>query len=233
MGNGITGDHAVGLLEKAGLKQSDADRVHVRAGEHFFRQGERARYVFLLVEGRAKLLQVGANGQEVLLRSLDEGDFFCAAALGGRPRYESSAQAVEDSVAVRIEVEALSRSIRESPAIAREIVNSLVQHVCNLQNRFRDLATEAVPQRLAKALLGLSEPENGAANGRPHEIFVSGHELADLAATTSFTVSRWVSKWCAAGVLRRTRESILLVDLERLRGIAEGTQDPDASEGDE
>lgn len=245
MANNLSGSQAISMLERAGLKQCDADRVHVRAGGYFFHQGERARHVYVLLEGRARLVEVTSSGQEVLLRALDEGDFFCPAALGGKLNYEATAQALDDSVAARIEVSVLARSMRESPVVAQEIILSLVNQMSDLQHRFRDLVTEGVPQRLAKALLSLAKPHGGngahrgnggngtnVESGSPPEIVATGHDLADLAATTSYTVSRWISKWCVAGLLRRTRESILIMDGDRLRGVAEGVESPNVSAPD-
>src|ERR1041384_7256051 len=50
----------------------------IEEGEFFFFQGDPARYFYILVTGRAKLLQTNPSGQQVNLRTLNEWQMFGA-----------------------------------------------------------------------------------------------------------------------------------------------------------
>jgi CRP-like cAMP-binding protein len=51
-------------------------------------------------------------------------------------------------------------------------------------------------------------------------IALSQEDLALIAGTTLFTVSRLLSKWQAAGMVRTGREEIVVKDVERLASIS-------------
>src|SRR5512138_290900 len=44
----------------------------VEEGEFFFFQGDPATYFYILIEGRAKLMQMNPSGQQVNLRTINE-----------------------------------------------------------------------------------------------------------------------------------------------------------------
>ncbi|NJC95893.1 MAG: cyclic nucleotide-binding domain-containing protein, partial [Anaerolineae bacterium] len=72
----------------------------VEEGEFFFFQGDPAKYFYILVSGKAKLLQSNPAGQQVNLRTINEWQMF--GALGAvRPDaiYPATAQALEPCTA--------------------------------------------------------------------------------------------------------------------------------------
>src|SRR5215207_811036 len=76
----------------------------IEDGEFFFFQGDPATYFYILVTGRAKLLQTNPAGQQVNLRTLNEWEIFGAlGAVRENALYPATAQALKPSTALAIE----------------------------------------------------------------------------------------------------------------------------------
>src|SRR5205814_7542559 len=65
----------------------------VKDGAFFFHQGDPAKVLYVLVEGRVKFTQVTPEGQQVLLRAIGPGETFGAVAALGDAFHPASGQA--------------------------------------------------------------------------------------------------------------------------------------------
>jgi CRP-like cAMP-binding protein len=84
-----------------------------------------------------------------------------------------------------------------------------------MEERYVEQCTEPVPIRLARTLMRLLG-QVGQPVAYGVLIALSQEDVALIAGTTLFTVSRLLSKWQAAGMLRTGREAIVVRDVERL-----------------
>ncbi len=195
----------------------------VEEDSFFFQQGDPAGRLFVLTEGRATLTQVTPEGQQITLRLLVPGQTFGALGLADRQAlYPASARALEDSRALAWET-ALFRSLAEKvPGMAFDLVGLMTAYIQEMQDRYRELATERVEQRLARALLRLT-----AQSGRKTEegvlidVALTRQDLAQMAGTTLFTASRMLSEWERQGLLSTGRERIVVKNPHGLVQIAE------------
>ena len=101
------------------------------------------------------------------------------------------------------------------------VTNILVARLHALQRRFCDLATERVPQRLARILISFAN-QDGKASAHKLLVGLSCEELSQMTGTTVFTVSRLLSQWNELGIIRTERRSVLVENLTDLIELAEG-----------
>src|SRR6266498_68326 len=88
----------------------------IEEGEFFFFQGDPATYFYVLVSGRAKLLQTNPAGQQVNLRIINEWQMFGAlGAVRENENYSATAQALEQSTALAIESSFLKEMMQTRP----------------------------------------------------------------------------------------------------------------------
>jgi CRP-like cAMP-binding protein len=87
-----------------------------------------------------------------------------------------------------------------------------------LEGRVHELATDRVPQRLAKILLRLILQGQGSA--RAAGIDLTGEDLAQMAGTTQGTVSRLLCDWAAQRIIQPERSAILAENLPGLIAMA-------------
>ena len=189
-------------------------------------QGELAEVFALVQVGHLKLAQVNQEGVESLVRFVGPGDCYGAIALVAGSRYPVSATAVEPSRALAWSRPVIVRFAERLPRLKSNILEEITRRMTGVLSVVQDLATERVPQRLARALLRLAE--HGGTR-TPSGIHVSHpitrQELADLTGTTLFTVSRLMSQWESDGLLRTGRGDVTIVDPEGLELAATGDSD--------
>jgi CRP-like cAMP-binding protein len=185
-------------------------------------QGEPADLFALVQVGHLKLAQVNAAGVETLVRFVGPGDCYGAIVLVANSRYPVSAIAVEASRALTWSRSTITAFADRLPRLKSNIFEEITRRMSGVLSMAQELGTERVPQRLAKALLRLAEHGGTrTADGVHISHPVTRQELADLTGTTLFTVSRLMSQWESAGLLRTGRGDVTIVDSEGLELAAD------------
>ena len=187
-----------------------------------FLEGDPIRHVVLLTSGSAKVMKLGQNGTEVILRIAGPGD---VVELTGRPaqdRHCSMAQALRASTALIWEASAFQALADRFPALRHNILKVVAKRLQELEERYREISTEKVATRLSRQLLRLFNQLGQRVNGNGTlKINLSREELAQMTGTTLFTVSRLLSEWKEHGVLTAGRECAYVHNIQALREFAD------------
>jgi CRP-like cAMP-binding protein len=122
---------------------------------------------------------------------------------------------MEQSTALVWDYSVLQGLMLQYPQIRKNISQILFSRLNELEERFREVATEKVAKRVALALLRLLKHIGKKVHGGV-EISLSREELAQMTGTTLFTTSRLLSKWGEMGYVLPRRESVLVRDPIRL-----------------
>jgi CRP/FNR family transcriptional regulator, nitrogen oxide reductase regulator len=191
--------------------------------DFFFLQGDPADHLFVLCKGRVKLTQINADGQQILLRIITPWTLFAAIALVGKDSpYPVSAQSAEESSALvwsRVEI---SKMLEKMPRLALNAMQALAGFVVEFQDRYRELATERVERRLARALLRLvTQSGRKTSEGVLIDLPLSRQDLAEMTGTTLYTVSRILSQWESRQLIVSGRERVVVCNPHGLVKIAE------------
>ncbi len=194
----------------------------IARGAIVFRQGDPAAALYVLTQGRVKVTQLTASGEEILLRFVGPGELFgCVTALGERV-YPATASAVAACAVLCWESDAIAALLDRCPRLSQNALRLVTGRVLELQDRVRELSTERVERRVARALLRLArqagrEVEDGVLIDLP----LSRQSLAGLTGTTLYTASRILSRWEQQGLIASSRERILIRYPHSLMTIAE------------
>ncbi|MEZ0369494.1 MAG: Crp/Fnr family transcriptional regulator [Candidatus Sericytochromatia bacterium] len=215
---GLAGEAIGQILQQANYSTHEAD-------SYFFHQGDRARQIYILLEGQIKVIQLTPEGQQVVMRMVNPIELFgCIAALAGG-EYPASAQATKDCVALCLSQDAIHGLMAVYPRMAINAFEIMVKRTHELQDRYRELATETVERRLAHTLLRLMDQNGMPRKGKIHlDMPLSRQDLAEMIGSTLFTVSRILSAWEARGLVEAGREKLTLVKPETLALIAEARE---------
>lgn len=214
--------------EGLGLVLAAARERRLDRQELCFRQDEPATLLYLLTAGRLKLTQLTPEGRQVILRFLEPGEMFGGMALFSQAVYPVTAEAAEPCELLAWDGPSMQRLIEQRPKIAMNVIEHLAALVQDLQHRVRELATERVEQRIARALLRLarhaaarSESKEGALEESPAPIHLTRQELGELTGATLYTVSRILSRWESEGLIASGRERVVLLKPGELARIAD------------
>ena len=193
----------------------------IEEGEFFFFQGDTAAYLYVLISGRAKLIQTNTAGQQVNLRTINEWQMFGAlGAVREGATYPASAQALEHSTALAIKSDYLHDLMQTRPYLSFDLMKLMTGYIQEMQERYRELATEKVERRIARVLLRLTA-QMGTKRDGAIELSFTRQELAEMSGTTLYTVSRILSDWERQGLVEAGRERVLIRNPHGVVRIAE------------
>jgi CRP-like cAMP-binding protein len=192
------------------------------AGEFFFNEGEPAEEFFVLTGGRVKLTQVTPEGHQVVLRLAGPGDAFGGAGAFGEPTYPITAEALEPSSALTWSSTSMRQLLETEPTVTLNAVHFVAARLHDLQRRHRELMTERVERRVARALLRLVQDAGRRVEaGVEIDFPVSRQDIAEMTGTTLFTVSRLLSGWEERGIVQSGRQRIVITRPHALVAIAD------------
>jgi len=210
-----------GILPQDYRRISATARVKEFArGEMLYLEGDSVEQVYLLTSRFVKITQLGPRGTEVILRLGVPGDVLGAVSLFSSGSHCTTAQALRLGYALVWEARVFKPLVESLPVLHQNMIRLTCGHLQELEERFRELATERVAPRVARQLVRLQEQIGRPANGLV-EIGLSREDLAQMTGTTLFTVSRLLSAWEARGLVNPRRESVTICDLQSLRKISE------------
>ena len=190
-------------------------------GEVMYIEGDSVRQVLLLMSGLVKITKLGPSGTEVILRLGGPGDVLGAAAPFSNETHGTTAQAFRLCRALVWDASVFQALVAPFPVLHRNMARIVGGHLLELEERFREMATEKVGPRVARQVVRLLEQIGRPVDGAV-EISVSREELAQMTGTTLFTVSRLFSAWEALGFVKPRREAVVIRNIESLRAIAKG-----------
>ncbi|MBV9436997.1 MAG: Crp/Fnr family transcriptional regulator [Acidobacteria bacterium] len=188
-----------------------------------FIQGQPVRQAFLVKSGCIKISLLGRDGREVILRLSGPGDVVGVVGMSARGSHTWSAQVVEDCSGFLWEASHFDLFFEQFPLIRRNLAAILSDRLSELEERFREIATERVGQRVAHEL-GRLFKKIGKPLDDGCEINLSREELAQMTGTTLFTVSRLLSAWEQQGFVCPKREAVLVRDVQRLLELGDNEQ---------
>ena len=188
--------------------------------EILFSQGQPVRNLILLESGSVKLTQLSSAGSEVLMWMSGSGEPLNVNADPISCNHTCSARAMEHCRALVWEYQRLQALLNQYPQLRKNISRILASRLQELEERFREVATERVAKRLAHTLLRLLKSV-GKPSREGIQVSLTREELAQMTGTTLFTISRVLSRWAEQGFVHPMRESVVVNDPQRLESVSD------------
>jgi CRP/FNR family transcriptional regulator, nitrogen oxide reductase regulator len=188
-------------------------------------QGGPADLFALIQIGHLKLCRTSAAGTETLVAVIGPGDCYAAIAPIPGSRYPVSAIALEPARVLTWPRQTIAALADRLPRLKTNMLAEISLRMSGVLAVVEDLATERVPQRLARALLRLAAHGYATRGGLEIAHPVTRQELADLTGSTLFTVSRLMAQWEGDGLLRSARGAVTVLDPEGLELVAAAEPD--------
>ncbi len=195
----------------------------VAKGAFIFHQGEPAEAFFIIIEGRVRLTQITANGDQVILRYFDPGDGVGIIAVLSEIDYPAYGEALKDCILLCWDRATARQLMVQIPLLALNGMEMMAGRFARLQRRYQEMATQRVEQRVAIALLRLVRQfGKRTEDGVLIDMQLSRKDLAEMTGTNLYNVSRILSKWEQDGVVRTGRKKVVLLKAHALVQLIEG-----------
>lgn len=167
-----------------------------------------------------KLTRPTLTGQDVLLDMLAPGEFFGSLSALGDAEYADTAQAQTACCILGIGTLDFQAILRQYPTIAIEVLNIVTGRLQTAQETIRQLSANSVESRVAAALLKLAEKLGEETKaGTLIQTPLSRQDLAEMTGTTTETVSRVLSHFRKAGLIRNGLRWVALTNRARLLAL--------------
>lgn len=140
---------------------SDATVSHHERGEMLFMQGDAARWIFVVLDGWAKVYRMTAAGEEAVVGIFTRGQNFAEAAAFTAGIYPASGEAVTEVRLLKIPARRVFDMIAEKPEIGLAMLGSTSQHLHLLVRQIEQLKAHTGAQRVAEFLVSLSPVRSG------------------------------------------------------------------------
>ena len=199
------------------ISSAGRERTFAR-DESIIIEGDAMCSVSMLTAGHAKTVRHSAVGKLVILHVAGPGDILDGLGYGLGSTHSVAAYALERCRTLTWDFAEFESLSQRFPALLRNSVRHLTQRMRMLEGRVHEFASERVPQRLAKVLLRLIAESGSSLDSAPVDL--SCEELAQMAGTTLFTVSRLLCEWASQGIIRPERNAILFENLPGLIAVA-------------
>ncbi len=200
----------------------DARTRPAEAGDTFFEEGDPATSFFVVRSGSVKLTQLSAEGHLVVLRLVGAGEAFGGVSAFGGDSYPVGAHAITQVSALEWSGSAMASLMERHPRLAMNAVRVVAARLHDLQVRYRELATEKVERRVARALVRLVQQSGRRVEGGVLiDLPLSREDVAQMTGTTLFTVSRLMSRWESDGIVEVGRQRMVVRKPHALLSIAD------------
>ncbi|MGD0913531.1 MAG: Crp/Fnr family transcriptional regulator [Terracidiphilus sp.] len=162
--------------------------VNLSRMQNFFSQGEAADSVFYLQCGHAKLTVASGNGKEATITLLAPGDFVGEESLASAGAlHTTTATAITDCTALKIERDAMLCSLHEEPALSEIFMAFLLARGMRIQSDLVEQLFNSSEKRLARILL-LMANSGGLADSEKLIQEITEESLAEKIGTSQESV---------------------------------------------
>ncbi len=199
--------------EVLGAVAAVAHERRYASDEIIFLEGEPCAGLFVVQSGRVKIFKTSPEGREQSLHFVEPGrSFNDVAVLDGGPN-PATVMAVEPTVCLVIDRDAMVRLVQTYPALAMAVIKSIAARARHLVGLVEDLSFRSVQARLAKLLL-----EQAQASGRRDQVprLMTQQEMAARLGTVREVVGRALRALEHRGIIRIQRHRIVILDREEL-----------------
>lgn len=194
--------------------------VWVAAGEAVFLAGRAEPRLFVVHEGRVKIVRTSAGGRGSIMRTLGPGQVGGELAFltGARPEHDAIAQ--QPSRLCLFADADLADLLRRFPGIGMGMLQTLASRLVSAERMVAALASADVGARIAAYLL--DSPTSWAAGHPTVHLPLAKKDVAALLGTTPESVSRTLAAFQADGLVRVRGANIDILDGAALEARAEG-----------
>ena len=167
--------------------------------------------LFIIVDGRVKVVLFSEAGREIILSVFKNKDFFGEMSLFDNHPRSANVITMKKSRVLMLKREDFVRFLKASPLAALNILAEMSKRLRRADEIISNLALLDVYGRVARVLLHLAREEGvEVEEGLKIESRPTQQEIASMAGTSRETVSRALSDFQRRGLIRTTGRSILL-----------------------
>lgn len=186
-----------------------------------FHEGNPCRWLYILRNGRVKLIKSSSTGRQIILKLVRPGGIIGEHAVFENTPYIFTAVAMEDSELCLIDKDELFGFLKTKPAVAFKLMSVLCSELKAVRRQLIEMAVKNARERMADLILSLAH-EYGIRRdkGTLLDISLTRDELGEMVGVTQETAIRLLSEFKENGLIDIYRRSIIVLDSNELKALA-------------
>jgi CRP/FNR family cyclic AMP-dependent transcriptional regulator len=180
-----------------------------KRGEKIVEQGRKSNSLFIMLTGRARVISMDNRGREVILATLQPGDYIGEMSLIDNEPHSASVQAEVQTDVLELARNDFARCLPENNSMAYAVMKGLVQRLRHADQQIESLALMDVYGRVARALLEFAVPDNAG-----HMIIrekISRSDIAKMVGASREMVSRVMKDLEERGFVETLENGAMLI----------------------
>jgi CRP/FNR family transcriptional regulator, cyclic AMP receptor protein len=209
-----------GKLSSAAIEHlgSYMKRRSLPRGAVIFTKGDPGTGLMGVLAGRVKISVPSAEGRDIVLNIIHEGEIFGEIALlDGHPR-TTDATAMTDCELMVIERRDFVPFLRSQPDLTMQIIETLCSRLRRTTEQVQDVTFLNLPTRLAKALLRLIVDAEGPAATR--KVTITQREISQIITRSRESTNKQLRIWAKHGWIRLERGAVTVLQRDKLAEVA-------------
>jgi len=196
--------------------------VGYQSGDRIYTAGDPAERLYVVAEGKVKIMQHGTGGRNVLLDILSTGEFFGNLTVLGATTYIDSAEAQAPACVLSIRSDSFRQILDQHPGLALKALDIMAARLNDANQRVLQLSSMPIEKRIAITLQKLARKLGHQKEAMLLiDVPLSRDDLAEMTSTTPETVSRVMSQLQSSGIIESGRQWVGIRDLKALENLAE------------
>lgn len=182
-------------------------------------KGDSHSELLFLLAGKLQVVDYTNQGKEVVLHSVNVGEYFGELSVIDGHKRSASVIASEDSIVAFLSKSNALTLFYETPQVAKELLVRFAQVIRQSSSRQVLLNNTSAYARVYMMLLNLlengSQTERGVIDNMPTQ-----QELAGMVNTSRETVSRAIRSLVKQGIIKKEKRHIIMLRQDKLEGMA-------------
>lgn len=198
----LTTDHAETVAD-AVIKR------RFKRGEVVVAQGEKSNTLFIILTGRARVITADRRGREVILATLQPGDYLGEMSLIDNQVHSATVRAEIQTDMLSLARAEFARCLPDNSSMAYSIMKGLVLRLRQADRKIESLALMDVYGRVARALLEFAQPDReGLMTIRDR---ISRQDIAKMVGASREMVSRVMKDLEERGFVHTREDGSMLI----------------------
>lgn len=200
--------------------QDFVDGRHVdtyKKRQRIFSEGNHPVRLYYVQKGKIKIFKINDEAKELIIRIVNEGEFFGYTAMFENSVYKENADALEDSEIATIPRTEFEELLHSHPDVSRKFIKLLACDVTEKEEQLLHIAYNSLRRKVADALLSVHKSYHTSPDG---DIYLSRENLAALAGTATESLIRTLTSFKAEHLIDIKDGKIVIVDHSKLERMA-------------
>ncbi len=203
------------------LHQDDFSLVHIPKGDILCLKGEEMKYMYLIVEGKAKIYAATLDDKRLILRFQKAPEIIGDIEFIEDPVVHHTVEAGTDCKALKVSYEVIRRKVGDDPAFLAYMLRVVTRKLRGKTDAVTFNLLYPVEVRVASYLLSIANSHEDKPFFHDGTFGSSLSDIADMIGTSYRHLNRVLKKLCMDGIIDRSGGKLFVKDMNALARIAE------------